>query len=251
MKKAVVVYCLISLFVLQVYSQGEKRNDNWTVRGNVQYVTQHYWRGLGKGPLFGEAPAFEPSIMFFNPHWNMGLFAGGSFDGVYKAVIPWISFSPVKNLWIGVWDIYSPGKKLWTSDAKPFDFGLTTSNHFVDAVVSYQLPWFPLSMKWATLVAGKDPNAEGKRNFTTYAELSYAHRWNDFSVWGGVGVTPWKGLYHGKKGGVNNLELKLQYNFRLYEPITMPLFTKIAYNPLSEQFHFLVGANLLIPYTFK
>ena len=251
MKKAVVVYSLISLFVLQAYSQGEKRNDNWTVVGNVQYVTQHYWRGLGKGPLFGEAPAFEPSIMFLNKNWNMGLFAAGSFDGVYKAVIPWISFSPVKNLWIGVWDIYSPGKKLWTSDAKPFDFGLTTSNHFVDAVVSYQLPWFPLSLKWTTLVAGKDPNAEGKRNFTTYAELSYSHRWNDFSVWGGVGVTPWKGLYHREKGGVNNLELKLQYNFRLYEPINMPLFTKIAYNPLSEQFHFLVGANLIIPYTFK
>ncbi|MDI9604379.1 MAG: hypothetical protein QM305_03475 [Bacteroidota bacterium] len=250
MKKAVVVYSLISLFVLQAYSQADKRND-WTVVGNVQYVTQHYWRGLGKGPLFGEAPAFEPSVMFLNKNWNMGLFAAGSFDGVYKAVIPWISFSPVKNLWIGVWDIYSPGKKLWTSDAKPFDFGLTTSNHFVDAVVSYQLPWFPLSLKWTTLVAGKDPNAEGKRNFTTYTELSYSHRWNDFSVWGGVGVTPWKGLYHRAKGGVNNLELKLQYNFRLYEPITMPLSTKIAYNPLSEQFHFLVGANLIIPYTFK
>ncbi len=251
MKKAVVVYSLISLFVLQAYSQGEKRNDNWTVVGNVQYVTQHYWRGLGKGPLFGEAPAFEPSVMFFNKNWNMGLFAAGSFDGIYKVMMPWISFSPVKNLWIGIWDIYSPGRKLWTSEAKPFDFGLTTSNHFVDAMVSYQLPWFPLSLKWATLVAGKDPNAEGKRNFTTYTELSYTHRWNDFSVWGGVGITPWKGLYYGKKSGVNNLELKLQYNFRLYEPITLPLFTKIAYNPLSEQFHFLVGANLIIPYTFK
>ena len=251
MKKAVVVYTLVSLFVLQAYSQGEKRNDNWTVVGNVQYVTQHYWRGLGKGPLFGEAPAFEPSVMFFNKNWNMGLFAAGSFDGIYKVMMPWISFSPVKNLWIGIWDIYSPGRKLWTSEAKPFDFGLTTSNHFVDAMVSYQLPWFPLSLKWATLVAGKDPNAEGKRNFTTYTELSYTHRWNDFSVWGGVGITPWKGLYYGKKNGVNNLELKLQYNFRLYEPITLPLFIKIAYNPLSEQFHFLVGANLIIPYTFK
>ncbi|MGI6572719.1 MAG: hypothetical protein ACOX19_04725 [Fermentimonas sp.] len=47
MKKAVVVYTLVSLFVLQAFSQGEKRNDNWTVVGNVQYVTQHYWRGFG------------------------------------------------------------------------------------------------------------------------------------------------------------------------------------------------------------
>ncbi|HPX75105.1 MAG TPA: hypothetical protein PLW77_00835 [Bacteroidales bacterium] len=249
----------ILLFLIFVYTtafaQSEKEVENkastWTMVGNVQYVTQHHWRGLGRGPLFGEAPAFEPSIMFFNKNWNVGVFTAGSFDGVYKAILPWISFSPVKNLWIGVWDIYSPGWKLWTSEAKPFDFGLNTSNHFVDAVVSYQLPWIPLSFKWATIVTGKDPNAEGKRNFTTYAELSYAHAWKDFSIWGGVGVTPWGGLYHRAKGGINNLELKFQYNFRIYKPVTIPVFAKFAYSPLAEQFHFVAGASIKIPYSFK
>lgn len=236
-----------------VFAQTNETTDSqpvWKMTANIQYVTQHFWRGLGAGPLFGDAPAFEPSVSLSSSRWNMGVFAGGSFDGVYKTVMPWISYSPVKNLWIGVWDMYSPGKKLWTSEAKPFDFGLTTSNHFVDLVVSYQLPWVPLSMKWATIFAGKDPNADGKRNYTSYAELSYLQRWGNFSAWGGIGVTPWKGLYHGKKGGVNNLELKLQYNFNLYKPVTLPVFTKIAYNPLADKFHFVMGANLLIPYTF-
>lgn len=249
--KVLLFFTLICTAVFSQTNEETNKPSTWTMVGNVQYVTQHHWRGLGKGAIFGEAPAFEPSVTFFNKHWNMGVFLGGSFDGVYKTVMPWVSFSPVKNLWIGIWDIYSPGKKMWTSEAKPFDFGLTTSNHFVDAMIFYQLPWFPLTLKWATIVAGKDPNAEGKRNFTSYAEISYGHRWNNFSIWGCVGATPWGGLYYKEKGGVNNLELKLQYSFRLYKPITMPLFVKAAYNPLAEKFLFLAGASITIPYSFK
>ena len=166
MKRAVIACCLISLFVFQAYSQGEKQNDNWTVVGNVQYVTQHYWRGLGKGPLFGEAPAFEPSVMFFNKNWNMGLFAAGSFDGIYKVMMPWISFSPVKNLWIGVWDIYSR-QEVWTSDAKP-RFRLTTLPPRTRYLSTALFP----PLKCTTLVAGKTLTPR-EAYFTTYAELSY------------------------------------------------------------------------------
>ncbi len=248
MKKTALILTLLVAFVFQTYAQEEKQN-NWTVIGNVQYVTQHHWRGIGKGKLFGNAAAFEPSIAFVNKNWNMGVFTAASFDNVYKAVIPWVSFSPVKNLWIGVWDIYSAGEDIWTYN--PFDYSLATSKHFVDAVVSYQLPWIPLTLKWTTIVAGKDANAEGKRNFTSYGELSYGHRWNDFSVWGCVGMTPFGGLYHRAKGGVNNLELKFQYNFKLYQPISLPVFTKFTYNPLAEKFLFQAGASITIPYTFK
>ncbi|HQA76148.1 MAG TPA: hypothetical protein PLY32_03415 [Salinivirgaceae bacterium] len=231
--------------------------STWKMIGNAQYVTQHHWRGIGKGGLFGGAPAFEPTVAFVNKNWNMGVFTAASFDDVYKAVIPWVSFSPVKGLWVGVWDIYSAGKAMWTHN--PFDYSLATSKHFVDAVISYQFPWFPLTFKWATIVAGKDANAEGKRNFTSYGEVSYVHRWNAFSVWGCVSMTPAKGLYtmavmkDGKepKPGINNLELKLQYDFKLYEPVSLPVFTKFTYNPLVNVFLFQAGASIIIPYSFK
>lgn len=228
-----------------------EQTPKWKMVADVQYVTQHYWRGLGRGPLFGKAPAFEPNVMFIHKHWNIGVVAAGSFDGVYKAVVQSVSFSPVKNLWVGVWDIYSPGKKMWTAEAKPFDFGLNTSNHFIDAVVSYELPWLPLTLKWTSIVAGKDPNLDGDRNFTSYGEISYKHKWNQSSIWGGIGATPWSGLYHRANGGINNLEMKVQYDFKLYQPVTMPLFVKIAYNPLSDKFHFIGGASIKIPYSFK
>ena len=253
MKKNILL--LIMLICTTAFAQTNEETEEapkWKMTVDVQYVTQHYWRGLGKGPLFGEAPSFEPSVMFRHKHWNIGVVTGSSFDGVYKAVVPWVSFSPVENLWIGIWDIYSPGSKMWTSEAKPFDFGLNTSNHFVDAVISYQLPRFPLTFKWMSIVAGKDPNLKtGKRNFTSYAEISYKHAWNQFSLWGGLGVTPWGGLYHRAKGGINNIELKAQYDFKIYKPVTVPVFVRVAYNPLAEKFHIGGGVSIRIPYSFK
>ncbi|MGI6048898.1 MAG: hypothetical protein ACOYEG_12985 [Petrimonas sp.] len=254
MKNTLLILAFLLSSIVSTDAQSDPRRSDWKFLGNVQYVTQHHWRGIGKGGLFGSAPAFEPSISFVNKNWNMGVFTAASFDNVYKAVIPWVSYSPVKNLWIGVWDIYSAGDAIWTHN--PLDYSLATSKHFVDAVVSYQLPWFPLTVKWMTIFAGKDANAEGKRNYTSYGELSYTHRWKDFSVSGCVGMTPWTGLYTravgADKPGINNLELKFQYNFKLYEPITMPVFTKITYNPIanSDKFLFQAGASLLIPYKF-
>lgn len=255
MKKIVLLFfVLICLTASAQTDKVENKPNNWTLVGNVQYVTQHHWRGIGKGGLFGKAAAFEPSVSLVNKNWNVGIFTAASFDNVYRAVIPWVSYSPVKNLWIGVWDIYSAGDAIWTHN--PLDYSIETSKHFVDAVVSYQLPWFPLTVKWTTIFAGKDANAEGKRNFTSYGELSYTHRWNDFSVSGCLGMTPWKGLYTRAVGadnpGINNLELKFQYNFKLYKPITMPVFTKFTYNPIAktDKFLFQAGASLLIPYKF-
>ena len=89
MKKTVFQTAFLLFFLANVYSQPDSSpRSDWKVVGNVQYVTQHYWRGLGRGPLFGQAPAFEPSITFLNKKWNMGVFAAGSFDGVYKTVMP-------------------------------------------------------------------------------------------------------------------------------------------------------------------
>lgn len=80
MKNLLFTIFAIFLFCGDILSQidGQTTSD-WKFLGSVQYVTQHYWRGLGRGPLFGDAPAFEPSIAFSNLHWNIGVFAGGHF----------------------------------------------------------------------------------------------------------------------------------------------------------------------------
>ncbi|WP_010663720.1 hypothetical protein [Marinilabilia salmonicolor] len=213
--------------------------------GKVQYVTQHYWRGLGQGPLFGNAPAFEPSISFTGGKWNIGIFSGASFDNIYKCIMPWVQYSPTKGLTVGIWDIYSPGTDFWDTDIT--DFNLHTSDHYVDAILSYKFPW-NLQLKVATLVLGGDPNEEGKRNYTTYLEANYAYKKDQLSLYAAIGATPKKGLY-AKEAGIINLEAKIQYTILPYEnSIQLPVFMRVGYNPVDDYFQFVAGAIILLPF---
>lgn len=251
MKNALLLFTLLfaTTFGLkaQTDSNQNEKNHNWTFVGSAKYVTQHYWRGLGKGPLFGKAPAFEPNFLFTNGKFSAGVSFGASFDNVYKAMIPWVSYSPVKGLKIGISDIYSPGTNFWKTKITNFD--LATSKHFVDATIDYKLP-FNVGLKWATLIAGGDrkPGEPTKRNFTSYAEINYGYKWDRISVSAAVGMTPWKGLYNSKKAGINNMEAKLQYTVPLYGKMSLPVFAVTGYNPLADYFQFLVGASIVIPY---
>lgn len=245
MKRAILSFIVFVQILSSLYAQEIQEKNDWMVIGNVQYVTQHYWRGLGKGPFFGKAPAFEPTIAFTNGKWNLGVFSGASFDSVYKCMMPWVAYSPIKGLTIGLWDIYSPGKDFWHTNI--LDFSLETSKHFVDAMAAYKFP-FNLELKAATLVFGGDANAEGKRNFTTYLETNYGYNWNNFLFYGAIGVTPWSGLYS-KKAGIINLETKVQYTVPLFDNrAQLPIFIRAGYNPKADYFQFLAGAAIILPY---
>ncbi len=259
MKAKIITIAILLVFAFSVQAQESqsksetaKTKSNWTVIGNVKYVTQHYWRGLGVGPLFGDAPSFEPSITFTNGKFSVGVSTGASFDNVYKAMIPWVFYSPVKGLKIGITDIYSPGTKFWDTDIT--DFGLTTSKHFIDASIDYTFP-FNLGFKWATLIAGFDPRPTDtinhKRNFTTYIEANYSYTFNRITASAAVAVTPWTGLYNKTKSGVNNIQATVKYTVPLYGKSSLPIWATAGYNPLDDYFQFLVGASIVLPYNLK
>lgn len=256
MKKTISIIAIM-FFTISLFGQKEqeknvqekpaKSTSNWLMIGTAKYVTQHYWRGIGKGGLFGKSPSFEPNIVFTNGKISVGLIGAASFDNIYKCMLPWVTYSPVKGLKIGIWDIYSPGTDFWKTNI--FDFDLSSSKHFVDATLEYKFP-FNLGVKWATLIAGGDPNPTNrdKRNFTSYFEVNYAYAWNRFSVAAAVGITPWKGLYYSKKAGFNNLEATLKYKLPIYQKVSLPIWATCAYNPIADYFQFLAGASIVIPY---
>ena len=70
-KNALLVFALISTMVFSQTNEEIDKSSTWTMVGNVQYVTQHHWRGLGRGRCL--EVRFEPSVTFYNEHWNMGV----------------------------------------------------------------------------------------------------------------------------------------------------------------------------------
>lgn len=208
---------------------------------SATYVTQHYWRGIGRGKLFGDAPSFEPQLTFVKNRWTFGVSAGASFDNIYKTVLPFVIYSVTPEFSVAVQDIYSPGTNFWHS--KPFDFNIATSKHFVDYYMIYRFKKFPVQLKWASIVLGKDANADGKRNFSTYAEISSGFKIRRWQADGYVGATPWKGLY-AQEAGINNLEAKIQYNLVVHKNVPFPVFVKVAHNPISKMSHVVGGCTV-------
>lgn len=96
----------------------------------------------------------------------------------------------------------------------------------------------PLSFLWATRVSAGDGylNAAGDtvRAYSTYIELSYTHHFPyDISLYGAVGITPWRSLYtlFELEFGVVNIDLRLRKDWSLSEHCGLMLQGEFAMNP--------------------
>jgi len=61
-KKAMIIF--VSFLMIPIFSNAqavEEPENPLKTTLSATYVTQHYWRGIGRGKLFGEAPAFVVS----------------------------------------------------------------------------------------------------------------------------------------------------------------------------------------------
>lgn len=238
----------IMLFVATVFAQEKAKKQSastpWHINLNAHYTTQHYWRGIGRGGLFGKAPAFESTLSFAKNKWLMGVFVGASMDNVYKTAMPFVAYKISSQFLVALQDIYSPGANFWKSE--PFDFDMKKSKHFVDYYMVYKFKKIPIQLKWASVVLGGDPNKDGKRNFSSYAEIASNYSYKNWNVAGAIGYTPWKGLY-AKKAGFNNIEATLQYSFKLHKgAIIMPIYVKATYNTITNYGHFLGGTSITL-----
>lgn len=248
MKKIAITLILFLTIPLFTYAQAVKDSLVTTsskkplkITLSATYVTQHYWRGIGRGKLFGNAPAFEPQLTLMKDKWTFGLFAGASFDNVYKTAMPFVIYQATPEFLVALQDIYSPGTDFWQKN--PLDFNIHSSRHFLDFYMVYRFRSIPIQLKWASVVLGRDPKMEGGRNFSSYAEIGYGLKYKKWQTDAYIGVTPWKGLY-AKKAGVNNMELKLQYNCVINQNVPFPIFLKATYNPISELTHVVAGATV-------
>lgn len=242
MKKILTIIVLMLFSAIAFTQERKYSSEPWKINLNVHYTTQHYWRGIGRGGLFGKAPAFESTISFSNPKWYMGVFAGASMDNIYKTVMPFVMYRVTPQFAIAIQDIYSPGTNFWQSE--PFDFDIHKSKHFVDYYMVYKFKKLPIGLKWASVVLGADPNDNGKRNFSSYFEISSSYQYKNWKISGAVGYTPWKGLY-ASEAGINNIEATLMYNLKVNDGgIALPVYVKATYNTITKYSHFIAGVSI-------
>ncbi len=203
-----------------------------TYNARATLNTTYLWRGQYSGAFNLQASAdVGYGGAYLNMWWNIG-----TCDWRFNAFNPEVDFSLGFNRWgLDIFLLY-----VHHFDCGFFDF----SNHLsggnrleINAryTVSSKLP---LSILWATRVTAADGflNAAGDtvRAWSSYLEISYTHKFKyDISLYGAVGMTPWKSCYTDFEYGfgVVNIDLRLRKDWSLSKHCGLMLQGQLTINP--------------------
>ena len=101
----------------------------------------------------------------------------------------------------------------------------------------------PVALSWNTYFAGSDYKENGKRAYSSYAEVVVPFKLGGFDFAAEVGMTPWEGAY---SDGLNvtNIGLGVTKDIKISESFTVPSFAKKITNRFEDQTYFVFGINL-------
>ena len=104
-------------------------------------------------------------------------------------------------------------------------------------------------MAWYTVYAGDDENADGKRQYSSYAEFNYPFSVKGIALNATLGLVPYKsmsaGLGYMTDGfAITNIALKATKEIRLSSSFSLPLYAQVICNPKMEDAHLVLGFTL-------
>ena len=117
------------------------------------------------------------------------------------------------------------------------------SGHIFEAFAAYDFGL--LSMSWQTYFAGNDFNDEGKRTYSSYAELKAPFRLADCQWQATMGIVPTASTnYETTSFAVTNIELKVSKDIQITDKFSLPIFASFIANPCSQKAYLVFGFTL-------
>ncbi|GFI54095.1 hypothetical protein IMSAGC022_00706 [Alistipes sp.] len=206
----------------------------WSV--GVDLNSNYVWRGYDQsanGKFFNLN--IQPCVTLGYKGLWLELWDTNAFNGSYNEFDITLGYT-IGGFEISVSDYYFDFESPYFSDYN--------ASHSLCATVSYTLSErIPLKLSWSTTLAGEDFHDNGKRAYSSYVELSYAHTFDKlFDVEAAVGASPFKAPYwcYDDEGFVpdgftfTNLELGLSREFEI-GCATLPVSLRYIYNPFIHR----------------
>ena len=125
-----------------------------------------------------------------------------------------------------------------------FKYDAHGTNHLFEANVGYD---FGLaSLQWYTNFAGNDGvNKDGKRAYSSYAELSVPFSLSGLDWTATAGVVPFATTSYGTTGfAVTNLSLMASKEIKVSDTFGIPIFGQLVGNPCSQKAYLVLGFTL-------
>ena len=225
---------------------GESLLDDYHQHVGLTYNAQakvqaaYLWRGLYCGAMNVQGSAnVGYGGLYVDMWWNIG-----TEDWTFKHFQPEVDLTLGFSRWgIDIYALYIHNFKHGFFDMAYYDRGRNALEVGARYTVSSKLP---LSILWATRFTDADsyviervtgdglPVTDTIHAYSSYAEISYTwHLPSGFSLYGAIGMTPWKSLYTGYQGGaaLQNVEVRLRKDWDMGNRCGMMVQGQIAVNP--------------------
>ncbi len=209
-----------------------KKPVGLTYNAQARVQAAYLWRGLYTGAANIQASAnVGYGGLYVDMWWNIGVT-----DWTFRTFQPEVDLSLGFRRWgLDIFALY-----VYNFNTGFFDFGnYPDKGNRLEIDAAYTLSEkVPLKFLWSSRVAASDcyVNAAGDtvRAFSSYFELSYTHRFPlGFSLYGAVGMTPWKSIYSDfdKDFAVVNVELRARKDWSVSTRCGMMLQVQLTVNP--------------------
>ncbi len=197
------------------------------------YQTAYLWRGFYSGAMNVQVDAnIGYGGLFAEMWWNIG-----AKNWKFDKFLPEVDFMLGFDRW---------GVKLYMLYVHNFNCGFFDFANYADKGNRLELNFrytvsskIPLTFAWATRVSAADgyiENGELKRAWSSYMQISYTQALPyDLSLYGAIGMSPWKSCYSGFEGNfiVKNVELVLRKDWSLNEHCGLALFGQLVIDPYA------------------
>lgn len=229
MKKSYILLLLVFAigYNFNAFSQ-EDEKSGWEPSVGADLVSRYIWRGLASS----KTPALQPYLNVSNGGFSIGTWASYTLgEELIQEVDLYLSYT-ISGFTVMVTDYFAYEDTLPSFDYFNYSSGSTT--HLLDAQLIYEGPEsFPIKATISTLFFGPDKNAAGNNNYSTYIELAYNFKINDFSIIPFAGYSLNEGYYNTKAGFIN-CGLTGESEININESFTIPIAVSFITNPLDE-----------------
>lgn len=226
---------LLFTFALLCGATAVKAQDKVSATLGADLVNQYIWRGQDLGNV-----SLQPTL---GVEWKgISLSTWGSVGLTNAADTKELDLTlqyTYKGFSVGVTDY-------WFSNGSYFQYKSGKTTHIWEAGIGYDFGF--LAASWYTNFAGDDgTNADGKRAYSSYFELSAPFQLGGLDWEATLGAVPWETTSYGSNGFcITNVSLKATKEIQFKNGFQLPVFAGLTANPRSEKLYLLFGLSFFL-----
>ena len=232
---------LAFLLVLTILlSSNLTTNAQGKVTVSSSVTTRHYWRGI----MVSNAANFEMDVAYTNENFTFGAWGGYAFDNTYSEFDFHVGYKFNDHFNVAVWDLFANRDRASIDDYNYLDLDRKTTNHLIDASFNfYFTEQFPLSLSVCTMLYGRDLDADGDQNYSTYIEFGYPIKIGGEKLSLFAGLNPFENQVYGKSVGFVNIGATASREIKINDKFSLDTWAKVAINPQAETANLIFGVN--------